>query len=81
MALEQGINSRGRPRVHGGKRFVTMREAGDETGLSRRTLYRYIDLEFIKKPVKIRQAVNGWPRDYFDNLLAQIARGEAPWQR
>jgi predicted DNA-binding transcriptional regulator AlpA len=81
MALQQEINRQSLPRVHGGKRFATMRELGEETGLSRRTIYRYIDKEFIMRPVKIKQTVNGWPRDYVDELLAKIARGEAAWQQ
>lgn len=81
MALQHDINRQGRPRVHGGLHFCTIRELGEKTGMSRRTIYRRIADGSIEQPVKINRAVNGWTRDYIADLLAKIARGEAAWQQ
>lgn len=81
MSLERAINKRSFSGVRGGHRFMTFRELQEETGWSRRTIYRRIQDGSIQKPVKLNKAVNGWPRDYITDLLAKMARGEAAWQQ
>lgn len=66
--------------VSGGNQFVTFRDLEEETGWSRRTIYRRIADKSIQRPVKINKRANGWPRAYITELLAKIARGEAAWQ-